>query len=434
VTFDWLLIPFFNNWRITPLKIAFINQPWSVVSPPVQNADSVATWTYEVSSRLSKDCAIVSYCKQHKSQAKCEMYRGIEYRRISLIPDRIFLKILRELSKIVPISPSPLFNSTLYHFWYILAIALDLRRQNCDLVHIHNLSHFVPIVRAFNPKIKIVLHMHSEWLTQLQPTTIARRLRKTDAILGCSEHVTDKVRQKFPAFASRCHTVFNGVDLDRFRPPEKPRDRLPKTLIFVGRISPEKGVHVLLEAFRQVVERYREVNLQIVGPKGSTPREFIVDLSDDPEVQKLDIFYEKNYATYLDSLITEKIADRVSFPGSVSHSELAEFYRESDILINPSLTEAFGMSLIEAMATELPAIVTCIGGMPEVIEEGKTGLFCHAGDPDSLAAAILKLLEDDRLRTSMGTAGRERVLKLFSWDRVSERVWNVYQSLQQKND
>jgi glycosyltransferase involved in cell wall biosynthesis len=72
--------------------------------------------------------------------------------------------------------------------------------------------------------------------------------------------------------------------------------------------------------------------------------------------------------------------------------------------------------------------------MPEVIEEGKTGLFCHAGDPDSLAAAILKLLEDDRLRTSMGTAGRERVLKLFSWDRVSERVWNVYQSLQQKND
>src|ERR1700731_2892725 len=124
------------------------------------------------------------------------------------------------------------------------------RTQACDVVHIQNFSQFVPLVRRINPQARIVLHMHSDWLVQLDRYLIEPRLADTDQIVENSEYVTGAIRKHFPNHALRCDTVYNGVDIDAFYPPAKDAFCSKRDLIvWVGRLSPEKGVHVLLDAF-----------------------------------------------------------------------------------------------------------------------------------------------------------------------------------------
>jgi len=132
----------------------------------------------------------------------------VRYRRISTVVDEWFTFVSLALDKLGRFSlfkkikavvffrnvKRPLFASKLFYLTYVLQVARDLKREKCDIVHLHNFFQFVPIIRAFNPKIKIVLHMHCEWLTQLDRTMIENRLRKVDLIIGCSEYITEKAR------------------------------------------------------------------------------------------------------------------------------------------------------------------------------------------------------------------------------------------------
>jgi glycosyltransferase involved in cell wall biosynthesis len=98
-------------------------------------------------------------------------------------------------------------------------------------------------------------------------------------------------------------------------------------------------------------------------------------------------------------------------------------------LINPSIYEAFGMSLVEAMASEVPVVASRVGGMVEVIGEGETGTLVEAGNATDLANAIIDLLENETKMKSMGKAGPKRVAELFTWDRVSENLLQHYTEL-----
>jgi glycosyltransferase involved in cell wall biosynthesis len=98
-------------------------------------------------------------------------------------------------------------------------------------------------------------------------------------------------------------------------------------------------------------------------------------------------------------------------------------------LINPSLSESFGMSLVEAMAHGVPVIATCVGGMVEIVEMSKGGILAEPDDPRALADAILQLLSDEELRRSMGAAGQQSIPKHFSWDKIAEDLSCLYSRL-----
>ena len=119
----------------------------------------------------------------------------------------------------------------------------------------------------------------------------------------------------------------------------------------------------------------------------------------------------------------------VSFCGLVPYSQVVSYYQNADILVNPSLSESFGRSLIEAMSCCVPVVATRAGGMPDVVGDGKTGLLVESNDPDGLAGAILQLLSDDELRSSMGQAGRRRVLELFTWEKLVENLSRNYEEI-----
>jgi glycosyltransferase involved in cell wall biosynthesis len=411
------------------MKIAFVCQPWDSFVPPVESG-SIPIWTYEVIRRLKEqNCEFVVYSKQKKGLPKEEWREGILCRRVSIKLDMFSHKFIRHIPFVCSRN-YPFYASMFYHPLYIRNIARDLQGQDCDVIHVMNFSQFVPILRAFNPDSKIVLNMRCDWLTQLPLAVGQQRLAKTDMMMGCSDYVTHDVQRAYPEKADRCQTVYNGVDVENFvgrRIRKKESDE--RCLLFVGRLSPEKGLHILLEAFAQVVKRYSKVHLNIVGPESMAPIDFIVNSDSDEKVRNLASFYSGSYLEHLKRQMSSEIASRVRFTGFIPHSGLNAYYDEADILINPSFIESFGRSLIEAMACGLPVIATKIGGMPEVVEEGRTGLLVESGDVSALTDAIVRLLEDEPLRLSMGQAGRERVEKYFSWDAVSANLLARYEEV-----
>ena len=434
------------------MKVAFVNQPWDTITPPV-NAGSIPIWTYETARRLihgtstpNSNCEVIIYARRSEQQAAVENHDGIEYRRISVAGTKLCNGIVKIGARLFP--SFRYLNSELYGLPYALRIATDLRQQQCDIVHIHNFSQFIPIIKAFNPSIKIALHMHCEWLSQFERKGIAKRLAKADLIVGCSDYITDKIKARFPEFSNRCQRVFNGVDTEQFQ-PDKPPDRTTSTqllennpenslennslaapqLLFVGRISPEKGLHTLIETFSQLTAQFPAAKLHLVGPNKQATAEFIADLSDDPLVCNLAKFDSLNYCQYLKDQIPPRLKEQIIFTGAVSHQALHRYFQTADVLVNPSISEAFGMSLVEAMAASIPTVATQVGGMSDIVLPQETGLLVPPEQPAELASAIAHLLKDSSLRTQMGKAARARAIAVFSWEAIASNLHGCYAQL-----
>ena len=414
------------------MKIAFVSQPFDAVLPPRQN--SIGLWTYEVARRLAREHEVSVYLKGGRFAWRREHHSNVHYHHVPMAPDIALLGLLRRL----PASRSakrPLFASQFNYLGYAWQVARDLRQQRCDVVHLINFSQFVPIVRALNPNATIVLNMRCEWLTQLDHAMIVRRLAKIDSVLGCSDYVTSKIRESFPGFADRCKTSHNAVDTGVFVPgggsPQKPNESV-KRLLFVGRVSPEKGLHVLLHAFRLVVDQFPEVRLDIVGPQGQLPLAYFIALSGDKQMTDLTRYYAADavhgYVKHLQNqAVALGLTDKVLFHGSRSHAQLLHHYQQADVFVFPSAwNEPFGVPPIEAMATGVPVIASRAGGIAETVDHGKTGLLVEPNDDKALSNAMLCLLRNDRLSTAMGKAGRQRAVEYFSFDRLAERLVDHY--------
>jgi glycosyltransferase involved in cell wall biosynthesis len=417
------------------MKIAFVHQPINFLQLPDQGG-SVEVITYELARRLASHCEVIVYSKKERNQKESEYYQGVLYRRIPANEDEKFNYIASGIDRRLWRLPNfrrPLFASSPYYLMYALRVAKDLKSKKCDIVHIQTFPHFAPIIRAFNPEVKIVLHMHCEWLTQLDRAMIESRLRKVDLVIGVSQYITEKIRRRFPQFAKRCKTIYNGVDVTTFvkeNGNSAPKKNDTKQLLFVGRVSPEKGVHVLLEAFQKVLNQYPQAQLKLVGSPYALPIERLIALSDDPKEIDLKRFYSGSYNSHLRNQLSQGAASHVFFAGSFPHKLLINFYRNADVCVVPSVVnEPCAMPVLEAMATSVPVVATRSGGMPETVVDGETGLLVERGDASALSEAILRLLSDERLRASMGKAGRKRAVALFSWEKISRDLLVQYENL-----
>lgn len=407
------------------MKVAIVSQPWDTLQPPV-GSGSIPIWTYETAKRLAASCEVVVYARRSEDQPVTERHEGIEYRRVAVAGTKVCNAAAKTIARVN--RKFRYLSATLYYLPYALRVAVDVRSQQCDIVHIHNFSQFIPIIRAINPTIKIVLHMHCEWLSQFEPAVIADRLRQSDLVIGCSDYITRKIQARFPEFSSRCQTTYNGVDVEQFKPTPSLNNK-DLSLLFVGRISPEKGLHTLLSAFEKVSNRFPTAKLYLVGPNKPTAAEFIAELSNEPMVRNLAMLDPPNYLSNLQQQLPDELKRNVSFTGSVSHLTLHSYFQKAAILVNPSLSEAFGMSLVEAMASGVPTVATQVGGMPDIVVPHETGLLVAPDRPEALAVAINTLLANDSLREHMGKKGRSRAVDVFSWEAVAATLLRQYREL-----
>jgi glycosyltransferase involved in cell wall biosynthesis len=310
-----------------------------------------------------------------------------------------------------------------------------LRKENCDIVHIHNFSQLVPIIRAFNPEIKIVLHMHCEWLTQLDRAMIESRLGHVNLIIGVSDFITKKIQFCFPEFAHRCRTLLNGANIHAPGQEDDNRSRCKKNgvtkLLTVGRVSPEKGLHILLDAFKYVLEQYPQSQLEIVGWIGNLPVEYLVKLSDDQLTLGLAKFYgDEQYFLHLQRKLSLSERSHVRFLGQVPHKLITNYYRDATVYVSASVcNEPGNMPVIEAMAVGVPVVASRSGGTVESVVNGETGILVERDNASDMAEAIIRLLSNERLRKKMGKAAYRRAVRLLSWQHAADKLSQLYQEI-----
>jgi glycosyltransferase involved in cell wall biosynthesis len=200
--------------------------------------------------------------------------------------------------------------------------------------------------------------------------------------------------------------------------------------LYVGRVSPEKGVHVLLEAFEIILRQYPDASLTIVGPEWIPPREYLADLCLDRRVvEGFAHFYEGSYTEKLKDNLSPEAAKRVTFAGLIPHRDVPVYYANADIFISPSFYESFGMSVIEAMAEGLPVVAVAGGALPDLISDGSNGLLVGPSNPGALARGVENLITNHELRKSIACAGREMVCKTFSFESICSRLLEVYKGV-----
>lgn len=407
------------------MNVAFVAQPFDSVLPPDQN--SIGLIIYNTAVRLAQQADVTVYVPATSAGDRPGRVDGINIVPVSTAMDRKveeFMSLYPRLFGSVKV-----LSSRFYYLGYILRIALAIRRRRHDFVHILNFPQFARTIGALaRHSTRISLEMQSEWLTQWNLDEVLPGLQACDFIWGVSSHVTDLAAGRFPDLADRFGTTCNGFQPERFGDlSRREPDAEAPLVLFVGRVSPEKGVHVLIEAVGDLVGEFPGLRLRVVGPRTQLGAEFIVDISDDPLVRELKRFYDgsvaSDYQHYLDSRITALgLAGHVEFTGPVYQQDLVEQYLEATLLVNPSFSESFGMTLVEAMATGCPVIGSRVGGMKDIVVEGESGVLVEAGDVAGLTQALRAMLENPAVRGDMARAGQTRAIETFSWQARANRI------------
>jgi len=383
----------------------------------------------------AKGAEVTIFCQRQGPRKKEEYVEGVRIVRFSRQFDRKVLGLPNKLRNLFLTHKVPHDHAWYFHLLYILRIAHRIRREGFDLIHLVQHPEFAPWLRLLNPHSKIVWSVHAVLYTYLLEGHMESWGRSVDGIVTVSRFVAETLQKQFPSLAPKCQVRYNAVDTEVFKPlPEKDVEEVrarfsikgEKVVLFAGKLTPEKGLHVLIHAMKRVIRQYPHVKLLIAGKfviLPPNPRAYLFPQTGEAERLK------KNYPGFLKEL-AEDIQEHVTFAGFIPHQELASLYNLADLFVHPVLCEdAFPNAVLEAMACEVPVIASRTGGIPESVVEGQTGLLINPGDEGMLAEAMMRLLQDEGLRRKMGKEGRRRVAQRFNLERSTEVLFNLYQSI-----
>jgi starch synthase len=251
-------------------------------------------------------------------------------------------------------------------------------------------------------------------------------IENADAIVAVSGAMRDDVQRAYPAVdPSRIRVIYNGIDTDEYA-PDPHTDALERhgvrtdapIVLFVGRITRQKGIVHLLDAGRLI-----EGDVQLVFAAGAP---------DEPEVER---------ATRERAERLRRERDVVWIEEMLPKREVIQLLTHATVFCVPSIYEPLGIVNLEAMACETAVVASAVGGIPEVVVDGETGLLVPvelgaAGDPvdpnrfaSDFAARIDELVADPDRAAAMGKAGRKRAVETFSWGAIADETVALYRSL-----
>jgi starch synthase len=298
----------------------------------------------------------------------------------------------------------------------------------CDLVHSHTwyanmaghwakLLHGIPHV-ATTHSLEPLRPWKAEQLGGGYALSLwAERtaLEAADAVIAVSAGMREDVLSTYPQIApERVHVIYNGIDTDEYA-PDSGTDVLRRHsveparpyVIFVGRITRQKGLPHLLRAARALPD---EVQLVLCAGAPDTPE--------------------------LAAEVTELVAELSRSRGNViwieqmlPRPDVIQLLTGATVFVCPSVYEPLGIVNLEAMACATAVVASAVGGIPEVVADGTTGLLVPPGDEDALAAALTELVTDRGRSARMGAAGRERAIREFSWRTIAEQTAALYREL-----
>jgi glycosyltransferase involved in cell wall biosynthesis len=348
---------------------------------------ALARWTYEVYSRLAAQLDVTVF--------------GYPTTPEDLYPLRHATSSAWKLCDVISRVP---VARRYYDFAWLRALFSRLRPF--DVIHIHNRPQWVTVLRDFGYEGRIVLHLQNDHLGHWTASMLDELARQLEAVAVCSEYLRNTFAARSSSLAAETKVVFNGVDTSLFFPREELRE--PKTIFFVGRFHPEKGVLQLVQAHARVLQVHPDAKLMIGGATGfgvHAPNPYVSEVA------------------ALASSINKSSPGSVQFTGYLHHDrDLPTWFQRATFFASPSIfQEPFGLVNAEAMACATPVIGSRRGGIPEVL--GDTGLLIDPEDIEGSADVMCTLLANPDYTARLGRAAHQRCREMFDWQVIAKR-WN----------
>lgn len=290
------------------------------------------------------------------------------------------------------------FNVIHSHGW--LTSGAFISKFFCDLKWVHTFHSLEKNRLSFMSNEEKKYFNIARW--------IESTINHADLLISVSDNLKKETLEGYNIRKEKIFTVPNGVDLDLFKSEtDQPKN---KNVLYMGRFSLEKGIDYLPEIIERVFKKDKEIKFEILAPYIGVPA----------SLEKI--------KTQLEYLIEEYPERIVWHKEKKGREEILEIINNSQICIQPSRYEAFGMTVLESMACGKVPIVSNNGGLPEVV--GDTGIVVPL-DPKEFSKAILKLLKDSNLRISLSHKAIERAQK-FGWNTIAEKTLLLYKKISGK--
>lgn len=291
-------------------------------------------------------------------------------------------------------------------YYFAPHIYFYLRDSKCDLIHIHSYHSFTSLFAALAKKDrKLIITPHTFGFPATFPKNIFHSIYKplglfifnsADIVVSISKVEAGWLRKTFELTDSKLHYIPIPIDIGNADAKKERKDDIK--IAFMGRLSAEKNVDVLISAFKLVKQSCPKCKLYIIG--------------------------EGHLREYLEGL--SKHMNNIYFIGRLVHSDVLKFFDDIDIFVLPSQFEVSPVSILEAMAKSVPVIATPVGELPHVLENGRNCLFTRIGDANDLAEKILSLVEDENLAKRIAENGRNVIKEKHDIDKIIDNYIKLY--------
>jgi glycosyltransferase involved in cell wall biosynthesis len=296
-------------------------------------------------------------------------------------------------------------------------VALACRERGIRHLHAHFGTAATTVARlaaamAGTP-YSFTAHAKDIYCESQESRDLDRKLRDAARVVTVSEFNLAHLRNRFGPSARRLVRIYNGVDLDRYGwEPPRPQAH---GILAVGRLVEKKGFHILVEAMRLLRAEGRDVTCRIVGGG-----------EEEPNLRA--------------QIGASGLSGSIELLGPRAQGWVMRLMREAAVLACPSVVGRDGNRdglptvLIEAMATGTPCVASAVTGIPELVQDGRTGLCVPEGDPEALAAALARLLDDPALRAAFSRAGRALVEEAFDLAANAGRLRALFAAVVAESD
>jgi glycosyltransferase involved in cell wall biosynthesis len=303
-------------------------------------------------------------------------------------------------------------------------VAEELKQHHFDVVHVFNRPKNVPLYKQSAPDSHFVLSLHNEMFSENKISLEEGKeaINCVSAITVVSQYIKNTILERFPEAEEKIRIVYSGVDLESYPPVwtkrgQEIRERYRKkygiqhnkVIVFIGRLSPTKGPHLLIQAMEEIIEKHPDAVLVIVGGKW---------FSDNRP---------NRYVRYLYKL-AQPLKDHILFTKFIPAEEIPNMFLMGDVFVCSSQwNEPLARVHYEAMAAGIPLITTNRGGNSEVIRPHYNGLLLKNYDkPSAFSMAIDYIFREQEFSQWMAKNGRTFIELNFDFRHVAERLENVY--------
>ncbi len=327
--------------------------------------------------------------------------------------------ILESNSRMLNLKTEPIFSKDSLLPASVKKMKSLLLENKTEIIHTH-LSHdlwtLVPALISSKSKAKLFLTKHMASGVRKKDILHKYLYRRVDGIFAVSNYIKESVINTCPVPVEKIHLIYDGIDTDKFKKELYNGIASRKSLNIgedklvigiIGRITPGKGHEEFLEAAKIILaQEIKNIFFLVVGGASSS---------------------EKNYETKIKRLSVKfGLTNNILFTGF--RNDIPEMLSAMDILAFPSHNESFGITLLEAMAIELPVAASNNAGIPDIVVDGVTGLLVPPKNSSELSKALLKLIENPSLRKKLSEAAKKRVIENFDIKIIVTKLLNFYNS------